>query len=50
MQNVFLRKNNLQVVNIVIIKSSFLILVNSCKLVVTTNSCKYYLKTGWTET
>ena len=39
---------NLQIVDIIIIKSSFNS-VNSCKFVVTTNSCKYYLKTRWTE-
>ena len=33
----------------IIIKSSLTNSCNSCKLVVTNNSCKYYLKSKWTE-
>ena len=40
---------NLQIVDIVIIKSSLTYSCNSCKLVVTNSSCKYYLKSKWTE-
>ena len=36
---------NLEIVDLVIIESS----LNSYKLIVTGNKCKYYLKTRWTK-
>ena len=38
----------MQIVDIVIIKPS-LNSLSSCKIVVITNSCKYHLKTRWTQ-